>query len=106
MAGGEIKKIMDKECVEAANEIERLRLENRHLRENAMHSVSAALHNAALAEKDAEIARIRKHFEDALSETCPCCEGMRECLPDCTFAEDAPDAADRMEYLRGVLYGI
>lgn len=50
------------DCEEAADEIERLREENIHLLKTAMNSVSKALalYEAALAEKDAEIARLRK----------------------------------------------
>jgi regulator of replication initiation timing len=47
-------------CYEAANEIDRLRLENAHLRGVLTKCVSTALHEAALAEKDAEIARLSK----------------------------------------------
>jgi len=36
---------------------------------------------------------------------CPCCEGLRECEEGCTFAEDDPEAHERMLEVRAVLYG-
>ena len=37
--------------------------------------------------------------------TCPCCEGVRECLPGCTFAADAPTDAERMAGAREAMFG-
>lgn len=37
--------------------------------------------------------------------TCPCCEQTRQCVPDCTFAEDCWDAHCEMELARTALYG-
>lgn len=36
---------------------------------------------------------------------CPCCDEKRECVGDCTFADDCPTDADRMAQVRDVLYG-
>ena len=36
---------------------------------------------------------------------CPCCMETRQCLDDCTFSEDAPDDAERMQFTREALYG-
>lgn len=36
---------------------------------------------------------------------CPCCGDNRKCEADCTFAEDDPQSAERMESARRVLYG-
>lgn len=37
--------------------------------------------------------------------TCPCCEGVRECLPGCTFSTDAPTDAERMAGARQAMFG-
>lgn len=37
---------------------------------------------------------------------CPCCDGVRECSDGCTFAIDAPVAAQRMAGAREALYGV
>jgi hypothetical protein len=36
---------------------------------------------------------------------CPCCTGLRECEEGCTFAQDDPEAHERMLEVRAVLYG-
>ena len=36
--------------------------------------------------------------------TCPCCAGVQECVDGCTFAEDCPSDANRMESARAVLF--
>ena len=36
---------------------------------------------------------------------CPCCMETRRCLDDCTFSQDAPDDAERMQLTRDALYG-
>lgn len=37
--------------------------------------------------------------------TCPCCDGVQECVDGCTFAADCPSDAERMECARAVLFG-
>lgn len=37
--------------------------------------------------------------------TCPCCEQTRQCVPDCTFAEDCWDGHCEMELARTALHG-
>ena len=34
---------------------------------------------------------------------CICCDEVEECVDECTFSEDCPSDAERMEYVRGVL---
>lgn len=36
---------------------------------------------------------------------CPCCLGVEQCRPGCTFATDAPGDAERMDNVRSVLFG-
>lgn len=38
--------------------------------------------------------------------TCPCCQGVRECLPGCTFADDCPDDHERMAGAREALFEV
>ncbi len=40
-----------------------------------------------------------------LDAVCPCCEELRKCVDDCTFAADDPIEHDRMMDARSVLYG-
>ena len=37
---------------------------------------------------------------------CPCCEGTRECLEDCTFQTDCQNEWERMEVIRELLYPV
>jgi hypothetical protein len=36
---------------------------------------------------------------------CPCCDTTRVCLGGCTFEQDAPDAAGRMQAARKAMRG-
>ena len=40
-----------------------------------------------------------------LDAQCPCCEELRTCVDDCTFAADAPIEHERMVDARSALYG-
>ncbi len=40
-----------------------------------------------------------------LDAVCPCCEELRACIEDCTFASDAPNEHERMVDARSALYG-
>ena len=49
----------------------------------------------------AQVEHLRAWLE--IDATCPCCMGITECEPGCTFAEDAPMDAERMGVVRVVL---
>lgn len=50
----------------------------------------------------AEVERLRSWIEgDCI---CPCCQETRACLEGCTFAEDCPNEAERMNEARAVLF--
>lgn len=89
---------------------------------DGMSKIDAALYLIPRALRDlpcalAEIRRLRcevSHFEaenERLRDyilpdaECPCCESVRECSSDCTFVFDFPDQAERMKYVRAMLYG-
>lgn len=59
-----------RECLiqRMADEIERLTAENRHLRQTVTGSVSAALHDAALAELRGENERLREQLSTAMMD--------------------------------------
>ena len=38
-----------------------------------------------------------------LDARCPCCDEVDACDDECTFSEDCPTDAERMEWVRGVL---
>jgi hypothetical protein len=50
-----------------------------------------------------EIARLRDWLEGYCY--CPCCEGIRECLPGCTCTHDAPSDAENQNAVRELLFG-
>ena len=57
----------------------------------------------------AETARIAAEYisnlydELIVGARCICCDEVEECVDECTFAEDCPEEAVHMAYIRGVL---
>ena len=57
----------------------------------------------------AETARIAAEYisnlydELIVGARCICCDEVEECVDECTFAEDCPEEAGHMAYIRGVL---
>ena len=74
---------------------------NDHRPEHSIDSVGSEgwLNNCA----QCELERLREWLEgDAL---CPCCQELRVCRAECTFAVDCPSEAERMFEVRSLLYG-
>lgn len=74
------------------------------LRDAAMNrAVPGYSKRALIAEAAVELQDLRDWLEgDAL---CPCCQQVTACLDGCTFGEDDPNGAARMEEVRIVLWG-
>jgi hypothetical protein len=66
------------------------------------HSIMAECYGT-LGAMMIEIERMREWIDgDCI---CPCCRETRSCLRDCTFATDAPEAAERMALARAARFG-
>lgn len=61
---------------------------------------------AATAEADKQRAEVKRLREWLIGDAvCPCCGSSVGCGPECTFVHDAPEAAERMQWVRDVLAG-
>lgn len=72
------------------------------IRERAEHAAPYTWKADILA-MVAELARLREYVEDDC--LCPCCDTTRHCIGECTFRQDAPDAAERMQAARIAMWG-
>jgi hypothetical protein len=74
-------------------------------------AATQAGHNGALLIQAAEaiyalcdrISYLEASFEP--DAQCPCCRRDNECEDDCTYRENDPDGAERMDFVRAVLRG-
>jgi len=83
-----------REAEEWRKEVERLRLENNHLKQTAQGRVSAALHEAALREKDEEIEHLRQQVTQRGARMQIMWDWMAETFRLDEFYRDNPEAAD------------
>lgn len=76
----------------AAARFEQVKLEGRLVAEQAR-----------VSKLQAEIERLREYI--AYDANCPCCNQNEECEEGCTFKDDCPDGAEKMEMARKILRG-
>lgn len=73
------------------------------------YRVQALLADLRQSTVSTEAARIAAEYisnlydELIVGARCICCDEVEECVDECTFAEDCPTDAERMEYVRDAL---
>ena len=74
--------------------------------EEKVHALLIALQKPTVSTEAARIAAeyISNLYDELIvGARCICCDEVDECVDECTFAEDCPEEAVHMAYIRGVL---